>query len=76
MTEFHYLLLDPRTLRIYNRISGQPVQELAISGPGCVLPSSHGTFSMLLRDAEATQTYLMAGETLVPKTRQDRQRGH
>lgn len=76
MTEFHYIMLDPRTLRIYNRISGQPVQELAMSGPDGVLPSSQGTFSMLLRDAEAAQTYLMAGETLVPKTRQDQQGNH
>ncbi len=68
MTEFHYLLLDPRTLRIYNRISGQAVQELAISGAGGVLPSPQGTFSMLLRDAEAAQTYLMAGDTSLPTT--------
>ena len=62
MTEFHYLLLGERCLCIYNRISGQLVQEVAISGPGGVLTSGQGASSMLLRDAEAAQAYLIAGE--------------
>ncbi len=62
MTEFHDLLLDEKCLCIYNHISGQLVQEVAISGPGGVLPSGQGACSMLLRDAEAAQAYLIAGE--------------
>ena len=62
MTEFHYLLLGPNCLHIYNRISGQLVQEVAISGPGGVLPAAQEASSMLLRDAEAAQAYLVAGK--------------
>ncbi len=62
MTEFHYLLLGQNSLHIYSRISGQLVQQVAISGPGGVLPAAQGASSMLLRDAEAAQVYLVAGE--------------
>ena len=62
MTEFHYLLLGQKSLHIYSRISGQLGQEVAISGPGGVLPAAQGASSMLLRDAEAAQVYLVAGE--------------
>ena len=68
MTEFHYLLLDQSSLRIYNRISGQLVQEIAISGPGGMLPSAQGASSVLLRDAEAAQVYVVVGECQVHAT--------
>ena len=66
MTEFHYILLGASILQVYNRISGRCVQELAIAGPAGMQPSpGSGRCTMLLRDAEAAQTFLVAGERLM-----------
>ena len=71
MTEFHYLLLGASYLQVYNRISGQGVQELALAGPADLqLSPQSGRCTMLLRDAEAAQTFLVAGKRLMCLTRQ------
>lgn len=66
MTEFHYLLLGASYLQVYNRISGRCIQELGIAGPaGMQLSPQSGRCTMLLRDAEAAQTFLVAGKQLM-----------